>query len=116
MHAFLRIASIFVLMLAVFAPTLALFAQSRPQRPDNPKGEGKKNERPKPKTPEQIKAEEEEKKRLEEEKNATVEEGVLEVDTNIVNVDAVVFNKKTGQIITGLKKENFGVVKLVTFV
>lgn len=109
MRAFLRIAFIFVLMLAVFAPTLQLFAQSRPQRPDNPKGEGKRNERPKPKTPEQIKAEEEEKKRLEEEKNATVEEGVLEVDTNIVNVDAVVFNKKTGQIITGLKKENFAV-------
>ncbi|MEJ7699397.1 MAG: VWA domain-containing protein [Pyrinomonadaceae bacterium] len=29
--------------------------------------------------------------------------------TNLVNVDAVVYNKKTGQIITGLKKENFAV-------
>ncbi len=83
-------------------------AQSRPQKVE-PKGNEKKNQRPKPKTPEELKAEEEEKKRLEQEKNATVEEGVLTVETDIVNVDAVVFNKKTGQIITGLKKENFGV-------
>src|SRR5262245_27019874 len=31
------------------------------------------------------------------------------ITTNIVNVDAVVYNKKTGQIITGLKKDNFGI-------
>ena len=29
--------------------------------------------------------------------------------TKIVNVDAVVYNKKTGQIVTGLKKENFAI-------
>src|SRR6267143_261299 len=29
------------------------------------------------------------------------------VSTQIVNVDAVVYNKKSGQIVTGLKKENF---------
>lgn len=29
------------------------------------------------------------------------------ISTQIVNVDAVVYNKKTGQIVTGLKKENF---------
>ena len=31
------------------------------------------------------------------------------VTTNLVNVDAVVYNKKTGQIITNLKKGNFGI-------
>ena len=106
---FLRVVSVFcffAIVLGGFSP-FAL-AQSRPQRPDV-KGNDKKNQRTKPKTPEELKAEEEEKKRLEEEKNATVEEGVLKVDTDIVNVDAVVYNKKTGQIITGLKKENFGI-------
>jgi len=85
-----------------------VFAQSEPQRVQ-PRGNDKRNQRPTPKTPEELKAEEEEKKRLEEEKNATPAEGVLVIDTNIVNVDAVVFNKKTGQIITGLKKESFGI-------
>lgn len=33
----------------------------------------------------------------------------LTISTQIVNVDAVVYNKKTGQIITGLKKENFAI-------
>ncbi|MGH9802010.1 MAG: VWA domain-containing protein [Blastocatellia bacterium] len=31
----------------------------------------------------------------------------LSIDTNVVNVEAVVYNKKTGAIIGGLKKENF---------
>ncbi len=33
----------------------------------------------------------------------------ISVTTQIVNVDAVVYNKKSGQIITGLKKENFAI-------
>jgi Ca-activated chloride channel family protein len=33
----------------------------------------------------------------------------VKVTTNLVNVDAVVYNKKTGQITTGLKKGNFEV-------
>ncbi len=97
---------IFSLLLGTVVP--AAFGQSRPQRVE-PRGTDKKNERPKPKTAEELKAEEEEKKRYEEEKNAVVDEGIIAVETNIVNVDAVVFNKKTGQIITGLKKENFAV-------
>ena len=32
---------------------------------------------------------------------------VVTIDTNVVNVEAVVYNKKTGAIIQGLKKENF---------
>jgi VWFA-related protein len=80
--------------------------QSKPQRPEPSTGNEKKNRRP---TEEELKKAEEEKKRAEEEKNAVVEVGVEKINTNIVNIDAVVFNKKTGQIITGLKKENFAV-------
>jgi len=100
--------SIFALMgLFVFGSTV--FAQSRPQRPNETKGDGKANQRPKPKTEEEARQEEERRKLEEEEKNAIVDDEVLTVDTNIVNVDAVVFNKKSGQIITGLKKANFAV-------
>src|SRR6185436_16960003 len=31
------------------------------------------------------------------------------ITTQIVNVDAVVYHKKSGQIVTGLKKENFSI-------
>lgn len=101
--------------LTIFAVLFSLvfnsvtFAQSRPQRPDNPRGEGKANERPKPKTEEEAKKEEERRKLEEEERNAVVIDDPLVVDTNIVNVDAVVFNKKSGQIVTGLKRENFAI-------
>lgn len=97
-----------LLILSIFVTVPSALAQSRPQRVE-PKKNEKKNERPKPKTAEELKAEEEERKRLEEEKSATPEEGVILIDTNVVNVEAVVVNKKTGQIISGLKKENFAV-------
>jgi VWFA-related protein len=99
-----------VLLLIVFLSlnTVAI-AQSRPQRGDPPQSGGKKNQRPTPKTDAEIKAEEERRKQEEEERNAIVDEEVVKIKTNIVNVDAVVYNKKTGQIITGLKKENFAV-------
>ena len=87
----------------------ASWAQSKPQRPDNPQGEGKRNKRPVPKTEEELKKEAEEKERLELEKNAEVDPNVVKIESNIVNVDAVVYNKKTGQIINGLKKENFAI-------
>lgn len=83
-------------------------AQSRPQRP-TPSGNEKRNQRPTPKTEEELRKEAEEKKRLEEEKNAIVEDDPLRIETNVVSTDAVVYNKKTGQIITGLKKENFAI-------
>ena len=98
-----------LILISAFVLNLTGFAQSRPQRPEPTKGEGKRNQRPTPKTEEELKKEEEERKRLEEEKKAVEEPGVLKVETDIVNVDAVVFNKKSGQIITGLKKENFAV-------
>src|SRR5215203_1426046 len=94
----------------VFATAAPVFAQSRPQRPEPTKsGDGKKNNRPVPKTEEELKKEAEEKKRLEEEKDAIYVDDPISVDTDIVSFDAVVVNKKTGAIITGLKKENFHV-------
>ena len=87
----------------------AVFAQSRPQRPQTPTGNEKRNQRPVPKTEEELKKEEEERKRQEEEKNAVEDDEVLKINTNIINVDTTVYNKKTGQIITGLKKENFAI-------
>ncbi len=116
-----RFSSIFIFLIVIFlafnlAFNSAIFAQSRPQKPDTPKGTEKKNRRPVPKTEEEVRQEEErkkleeERKKLEEEvKNAVVDDEVIKIKTNLVNVDAVVYNKKTGQIITGLKKENFAV-------
>jgi VWFA-related protein len=99
-----------ILLVLAFGFTTIIFAQSRPQRPEpSTKGEGKRNSRPIPKTEEELKKEAEEQKRLEEEKKAVEEPGVLKVNTDIVNVDAVVFNKKSGQIMAGLKKENFAI-------
>jgi VWFA-related protein len=89
------------------APTA--LAQSRTQKTEKSTGEGKKNERPKPMTEEERKKAEEEKQRAEEEKNAIVDPTVEKIDTKLVNVNAVVFNKKTGQVLTGLKKENFAI-------
>ncbi len=97
-----------LIMVCVGSGSIA-FSQSRPQRPENKPGDGKRNERPKPKTEEELKKEEEDKKRLEEELNAEVADGVVKIETNVVDIEAVVFNKKTGQIITGLKKEQFQV-------
>ena len=104
-----RIFSISVILSLLAGLNVAVFAQSKPQKPDAPKGSQKKNQRPVPKTEEELKKEEEERKRAEEEKNAVQDDEIVKIDTNVVNVDAVVYNKKTGQIITGLKKENFGV-------
>lgn len=102
-----RIAIFSFAILFVSIGLINLTAQSKPQRPTT--GTDKKNQRPTPKTEEELKKEEEERKRKEEEKTATVEAGVVNVETNIVNVDAVVYNKKTGQIINGLKRENFSI-------
>ena len=85
------------------------FGQSKPQKTEKPTGDGKKNERPKPLTEEEKKKLEEEKKLREEEKNAIFIDDIEKVEAKIVNVDAVVYNKKTGQIIGGLKKDNFAI-------
>jgi VWFA-related protein len=97
------------LSISLFVFASPSFTQSKPQKPTTTTGDGKKNGRPTPMTEEEIKKAEEAKKLAEEEKNAIVDDTIEKVDTNIVNVDAVVYDKKTGQIITGLKKENFAI-------
>lgn len=99
------LSAIFLVMLAL-AFDISLLAQSRTQRPDKQQGDGKKNQRP---TEEERRKAEEERKRQEEERNIEVDDDPVTVKTNIVSVDAVVFNKRSGQIVTGLKKENFAV-------
>jgi VWFA-related protein len=99
---------VFSFVLSLAAPSIV--AQSRPQRPETTKtGDGKRNNRPTPKTEEELKKEAEEKKRLEEEKDSVYVDDPIAVDTNIVSFDAVVVNRKTGQIISGLKESNFQV-------
>jgi VWFA-related protein len=97
-----------IVLLFAFGAVAGL-AQSKPQKPTTTTGNGKKNQRPTPKTEEEIKKEEEQRRLEEEEKSAVKDDEVLSIKTNIVNVDAVVYDKKSGQIITGLKKENFAI-------
>ena len=94
--------------LAVF--NSSIYAQSRPQKPDSTGKEGKKNKRPTQAEIEEERKKAEERRKLEEEeKNAVVDDEVLKIETNLVNVDAVVYDKKSGEIVTGLKRENFAV-------
>ncbi|MDH3494844.1 MAG: VWA domain-containing protein [Acidobacteriota bacterium] len=104
----------FALVLAI----LALFAagsvtlvngQSRPQRPK--KTDNKKNTRPVPKTAEELQKEKEAAEQAERDRQAIVDDEVLVIDTKLVNVDTVVYEKKSGRIVTGLTKENFTVLE-----
>jgi Ca-activated chloride channel homolog len=97
------------LILISFVFNAVALAQSKTQKPEKSTGTGKKNERPTPQTEEERKKEEEARRQAEEDKNAVVDDEPLKIKTNIVNVDAVVFDKKTKQIVVGLKKENFAV-------
>jgi Ca-activated chloride channel homolog len=86
------------------AQTFSVFAQARRVPPTS---DEKKNKRP---TPGQEKGDE---KAEQQEPLPTDIAGkdtdTVKVSTNVVNVDAVVYNKKTGQITTGLTKKNFEV-------
>jgi VWFA-related protein len=99
----------FVVVVFLFVFGVVAFAQSKPQKAEKTTGDGKLNQRPTQKTEEEKKKEEELRRQREEEKNAEVDPEVLEIKTNIVSVDAVVYDKKSGQIVTGLKRENFAV-------
>jgi Ca-activated chloride channel homolog len=100
----------FIVLFALFLGSApAVLAQSTPQKAQPPAGSGKKNTRPVPLTEEERLKAEEEQRRLEEEKNAIIDPTIERVEANIVNVDAVVYNKKSGQIISGLKRENFAI-------
>src|SRR5713226_8566252 len=85
-------------------PGLRLFAQSRRQPPVS---DQKKNKRP----PEGGQQPEEKKEEpLPPDLTGKPQEAEkVTVTTNVVNVDAVVYNKKTGQSIIDLKKQNFAI-------
>jgi len=100
--------SVFFLCVALVgsAQTLSLFGQARRLPPTS---DEKKNKRP---TPGQEKSDEKEKEEQQEPLPTDIagkDTETVKVSTNVVNVDAVVYNKKTGQITTGLTKKNFEV-------
>jgi VWFA-related protein len=84
--------------------TLPILAQSRRQPPTTT-GNQKKNKRPDPNQKEGEKEEPLPPDLV----NKPQEAETISVRTQLVNVDAVVYNKKTSQIIPGLKKENFAI-------
>jgi VWFA-related protein len=97
-----REASMLAIVIALILTTTGnsiVFAQARRQPPPT---NDKKNQRPDPdqkpddQTPADI-------------SNKPQEAEKITVSTSLVNVDAVVYMKKTGQIVTGLKKANFGI-------
>jgi Ca-activated chloride channel family protein len=97
--SFLAVALIFALGAASH---LSIFAQSRRQPPT---ANDKKNKRPDPNQP----GDEQKEKTPTDIVGKPQEAETVTVTTNLVNVDAVVYNKKSGQIINGLKKENFAI-------
>ncbi len=104
---FTRRAAAFVLALLIATGTVALpaLAQSRRTPPQAPQ---KKNTRPgdQPETTDpQLKQEPQEPIPP----DAIKEQEVIKVASNIVQVEAVVYHKKSGQIVMGLKKENFAI-------
>lgn len=95
----------FAFLLAVsltFAATgnLNIFAQSRRQPPAT---NDKKNKRPDPA------GEKPEEQPPQDVLNKSQDAEKITVSTNLVNVDALVYQKKGGQIMTGLKKPNFAI-------
>jgi Ca-activated chloride channel homolog len=110
LRATLRTAAILVSIAGlILTSSSAALAQSKPQKSEAPSGTGKKNVRPTPLSEAERKKAEEDRKLAEEEKNAEFDPTTEKVESNIVNVDAVVYNKKSGQIVTGLKKANFAI-------
>lgn len=110
MKRFTKFSSVALTVLFIIAVSAAAsFGQSRPQRPDTAPGNEKRNQRPKPPTAEELRKAEEQRKLDEADKNAILDPKVEKISTNIVSVEVTVINKKTGAIITGLKKENFAI-------
>ncbi len=87
------------LLFGSFAPLA--FSQSRRQPPG---GDQKKNKRP----GETVAPGEKQEEPLPPDLTGKPQEAEkVTISTQIVNVDAVVYHKKSGQIVTGLKKGNF---------
>ncbi len=93
------------LVFSLLAETTAdlAFAQSRRQPPSTQK----KNQRPA--QPGQQQQEEHQDPLPDDLVGKPQEAETIKIETNIVNVDAVVYHKKSGQIVTGLKKDNFAI-------
>ena len=84
--------------------SLPVFGQSRRQPPTTP-GNQKKNKRPDPSKP----GDQDEEPPPPDLVGKPQDAETITVRTQLVNVDAVVYHKKSGKIITGLKKENFAI-------
>ena len=80
------------------------FAQSRRQPPTAPQ---KKNQRPGEEKKQDGEQPQEEP--LPADILKTPQDEVIKVAANLVNIETVVYHKKTGQIVTGLTKENFAI-------
>ena len=93
-----------VLLLGDTSPVmLSGLAQSRRQPPSSPQ---KKNKRPDDNSPKSSEPQEELPPDI---VNTPQDAEVVRVTAAVVNVETVVYHKKSGQIITGLKKENFAI-------
>jgi Ca-activated chloride channel homolog len=100
-----RAAAAFALALASLSASLApALAQSRRTPPSQPQ---KKNTRPDESQPQTPATGEQTPEPIP--PDAVKSDEVVKVTSNIVQIEAVVINKKTKQIVTGLKKENFAV-------
>ena len=85
------------------APTASVLAQARRQPPSS---DQKKNKRPAEQTDEEKQKQEPLPPEL---VGKPQEAEKVSITTNLVNVDAVVYNKKTGQPTMNLKKDNFAI-------
>jgi Ca-activated chloride channel homolog len=95
----------FILLAALLTSTTATLAPAQSRR-QPPAGNQKKNKRP-GETPQPGEKQEEP---LPPDLTGKPNEAEkLSISTQIVNVDSVVYNKKSGQIVSGLKKENFAI-------
>ncbi len=81
-------------------------AQSRRQPPVSQQKKNKRGDGTTPPTGEQKQAEEPPPQDV---INTPQDTEVISIETAVVNVDAVVYHKKSGQIVTNLKKDNFAV-------
>ena len=97
-------ASALALLISAGAVVAPAFAQSRRTPPQAPQ---KKNPRPdETQTPDPQKPQEPQEPIS---PDTLKEQDVVKVASNIVQVEAVVYHKKSGQVVMGLKKENFAI-------
>src|SRR5260370_3497122 len=102
-HRLSLTAVIAIAFLAIAAGSVSVFAQARRQPPSS---DQKKNKRP----AEGQQTDEQKQEPLPPDLRGKSQEAEkVSITTNLVNVDAVVYNKKTGQPTLNLKKDNFAI-------